>query len=88
MADPNFYRGASFDSLRWSGVAVTPSDGADLAKLAATITAAVAGNIQVTCSGGGTVILGITAGANLPVLVDRVWATNTTATGIVALYGQ
>ena len=88
MADINYYRMADQDDPAWSAAAVTPNDGADLPKPFARITAATAGNIQVTCSGGGTVVLGIAAGGVLPVFVDRVWATLTTATGITALYGS
>jgi hypothetical protein len=88
MADANYYTMANLESPAWSAAAVTPADGADLPKIFARITAAGAGNIQVICSGGGTVILGIAAGGVLPVFVDRVLATSTTATGIVALYGS
>jgi hypothetical protein len=87
MADANLYRAADFNSLRWSAADVTPADGADLPKPAAVITCAVEGTIKVNCSGGGTVTLFAVAGFVLPVIVDRVWATGTTATGIVALYG-
>jgi hypothetical protein len=87
MADANLYRAADFNSLRWRAAEVTPNDGADLATPAAIIGCLVSGDIQVTASGGGTVVLAGVAGQVLPVLVDRVWATNTTATGIVALYG-
>lgn len=88
MADINYYRMADLDDPAWSAAAVTPNDGADLPKVFARITALVAGNVQVTCSGGGTVTLAIAAGGVLPVFVDRVFATGTTATGIVALYGS
>lgn len=89
MADPAFYRNANLETIGWYAVAVTPADGADLPKLAAKITAAVAGNIAVVPSGGGaSVVLGIQAGGLLPVFVDRVLSTGTTATGIVAIYGQ
>lgn len=88
MADPNFYRAADFNSLRWRAVDVTPNDGADLATPAAVIVCLVSGNIRVTASGGGTVTLAGVAGTPLPVFVDRVLATSTTATGIVALYGN
>lgn len=88
MADPAFYRNATIESLCWTAADVTPNDGADLPKLFARITATGAGTIRVTCSGGGTVTLGIEAGGVLPVFVDRVLSTGTTATGIVALYGQ
>lgn len=86
MADANFYRPADFNSLRWSAADVTPNDGADLPKLAAVIFCLGAGNIRVTASGGGTVTLAGVPGMALPVLVDRVHATLTTATGIVAVY--
>lgn len=88
MADPAFYRDATIESLCWRAADVTPNDGADLPSgVFARITATGAGNIRVTCSGGGTVTLAIAAGGILPVFVDRVLASSTTATGIVALYG-
>lgn len=86
MADANFYRAADFNSLRWSAADVTPNDSTDLPKLAAVIFCRVSGDIRVTASGGGTVTLAGIAGFALPVLVDRVFATGTTATGIVAVY--
>jgi adenine/guanine phosphoribosyltransferase-like PRPP-binding protein len=46
----------------------------------------VSGNIRVTASGGGTSTHYCEAGTPLLVIVDRVLATGTTATGIVALY--
>lgn len=46
-----------------------------------------AGNVRVTTVGGEDVLFsGVPAGTVLPVSVKRVWATNTTATLIVALY--
>ena len=87
MADVALYRGAGFDSLRWDGVEVTPDDDNDLARPAAAVVAASDGMIQVTAAGGTVLSLYANAGFTLPVLVDRVHATGTTATGIVALYG-
>lgn len=87
MADANLYRAADFNSLRWRAVAVTPNDGTDLATPAAVIGCLVAGDISVVAAGGGTVTLAGIPGQVLPVLVDRVRATGTTATGIVAFYG-
>ena len=87
MADPNFYRPAGFDSLRWSAADVTPNDGTDLPKIPAIIFCLVSGDIRVTASGGGTVTFAGVAGQPLPVFVDRVLSTGTTATGIVAVYG-
>lgn len=87
MADPNFYVSADFNSLRWSAADVTPNDSTDLPKLAAIIYCKVSGDIKVTASGGGAVTFAGVAGLPLPVFVDRVWSTGTTATGIVAVYG-
>jgi hypothetical protein len=86
MADRNAYRGADFNSLRWFAAAVTPNDGTDLPRLAAAITCTGAGDISVITSGGDTVTLFCDAGGVLPVVVDRVRATGTDSTGIVALY--
>lgn len=88
MADANYYRLANLESPGWSVADVTPADGSDLPKPFARITAAVGGVIKVTASGGGSVTMAIAAGGVLPVFVDRVWSTGTTATGIVAIYGS
>lgn len=88
MADANFYRNANLESPGWKAVAVTPADGADLPQVAARVMAMVAGAMVVTASGGGTVTVAALAGVPLPFFVDRVWATGTLATGIVAIYGQ
>jgi hypothetical protein len=46
-----------------------------------------AGDIKVTTAGGDTVVFtGLLAGMFVPVQVLRVWATDTTATNIVALW--
>lgn len=46
-----------------------------------------AGNIRVQTAGGDDVVFtGVLAGTFLPVQVTRVFATNTTATNIVALW--
>lgn len=45
------------------------------------------GDIKVTTAGGDTVVFtGLLAGMFVPVQVLRVWATDTTATNIVALW--
>jgi hypothetical protein len=46
-----------------------------------------AGNLAVRFIGGATVTLAaVPAGTLLPLMVDRIMSTNTTATDIVALY--
>lgn len=69
-------------------VAVTPSDGSDLATIHALIYVGVGGDVKADVSGSGTGIVfkNCTAGTILPVKVDRVYATGTTATDLVALY--
>jgi hypothetical protein len=91
MADINYYRNANLESPLWDAVAVTPSDAADLPRPFAQITAVGAGNISVIPSGslaGTAVTMFCPAGGRLHVFVDRVRVTGTTATGIVALYGN
>jgi hypothetical protein len=45
------------------------------------------GDIKVTTAGGDTVtFIGLLAGTFFPVQVTRVWATDTTATDIIALW--
>ena len=67
--------------------AVTPDDGADLEPHARGLYVGAAGDVSVTTIGGDSVTFqGVPAGAVLPVLVARVSATGTTASGIVALW--
>ena len=73
--------------------AVTPNDSADISgtenRGVCIYIGSVAGgaDIQVTMESGNTVVFkGVTAGSFLPILVTRVWATNTTASEILALY--
>lgn len=83
------YKGQSYDVQSATGaVAVVPSDGADLARgIAKGIYVGVAGNLRVTLAGGDTVTFtGIAAGTVHPLAVKRVFATQTTATDIVAVY--
>lgn len=70
------------------GEPVTPNDSTDLVDgPTAAIYVAGAGNVNVNLAGGGTALFtGLSAGQILPVCVSRILATNTTATGIQALY--
>lgn len=66
--------------------AVTASDSAKI-KPTRGLYIGGAGNIKVDTAGGSTVTLnGAAAGSILPVSVDRVYSTGTTATNIIALY--
>ena len=81
--------GMADDSAR-GGVAITPNDGADLPQgLTSSLYVGGAGNIVVSFAVNPRVQVTLTApavGFILAVSVIRVYATGTTATGLVALY--
>lgn len=66
--------------------AVTPDDSADLPVAGRAINVATDGSVRVTTVGGTTGTVYIAAGGVFPVRASRIWATGTTATGIVVLY--
>jgi hypothetical protein len=89
MSDAIFNRAAELDSPAWEAVAVTPSDEADISLAPCrALYVGGAGDVAVVMAGGEAAVTfaGVTAGAILPIRVDRVNSTNTTATAIVALY--
>jgi len=64
---------------------LTPNDSADLDYVTRALYVGGTGNIKVTMQGGETLIItAVQVGTMLPVRVTRVWATDTTATNIVA----
>jgi hypothetical protein len=65
--------------------AVQPDDSADLPLASRALNVAEAGLVQVTTISGTTAQIFIAAGIPFPIRVARVWATGTTATGIVSL---
>ena len=75
---PDDYRDAS---------AVTPNDSVDLPDgPAIALLATVAGVVSVITAGSTTLLVPLAAGIPLRLVVSRVRAAGTTATGIVALY--
>jgi hypothetical protein len=66
--------------------AISPDDSADLPTIPRALYATGAGEVTVTMINGNTVTLPILAGTPLPVRVSRVWASGTTATGIVGVW--
>lgn len=67
-------------------VAVTPNDSADLTVIPKALLIGVGGTLTITAADDtSSVALTVSAGV-LPVRAKRVFATGTTATGIVALY--
>jgi hypothetical protein len=74
-------------ALASEAVDVTPADGSDLATVQAALYVGTGGNIKVDMSGSGTVTFNnVGDGVFLPILVDRVYSTGTTASNIIALY--
>lgn len=74
-------------ALASEAVAVTAHNSNDLATLRATLFIGTGGNVKVDMSGTGTVTFNNVAdGTFLPILVDRVYDTGTTASNILALY--
>lgn len=68
-------------------MAITPSDSDDLTHVPRALYCLSAGTVRVTMrSGGDPVTLPILPGTPLPVRISRVWASGTTATGIVGIW--
>lgn len=65
---------------------VTPNDTEDLLVASRALNVATEGIVRVTTIGGDTASVAVVAGVPFPIRCTRVWATGTTATGIVALY--
>ncbi len=87
----------SYQKLQaYRAAAVTPSNTVDIPSVSTqdgtgnngcVLYVGGAGDIKVTTAGGDTVVfVGLLAGMFVPVQVLRVWATDTTATNIVALW--
>ncbi len=77
---------AGLESPATQAYAVTPDDGADLPMACRALNVATGGTIRITTVGGDTTTITVGQGNAFPLRCQRVWATGTTATGIVALY--
>ena len=86
MTDTFHDRAESLESPPSHIFAVEPNDGADLPFVSRCLNVAEAGTVRVTTLGGETATITLSAGIVFPVRAQRIWATGTTATGIVALY--
>ena len=64
---------------------ITPDDGNDLAQVTTALNVATPGTVRVTTVDGATVDLTVHPGHAFPLRARRVWATGTSATGIVGL---
>lgn len=69
------------------GFAITPTDAeVDLAIIPRTLNVAASGTVRVMTLGGTVLTLYVAAGIQFSQRVKRVYATGTTATGIVGLF--
>ena len=85
MPDPFKNLGLSLSSPAINAAEVTPDDAADLSVTARALWVGGAGDVVVITAGGDQVAFAGASGM-LPVRVDRVLATGTTASQIVALW--
>ena len=86
MADTFSSHTRSLSSPPTDLIAVTPSDTDDLAYISRGLNVAASGTVHVTTHGGTTATIFVAAGIVFPIRVERIWATGTTATGIVAMF--
>ena len=66
-------------------IEIEPDDDADLPEIVAGINVETPGTVRVTTKGGTAATVFVTAGIVFPLRVTRVWATDTSATGIRGL---
>lgn len=66
--------------------AVVPNDTTDLTTPSRALCVATAGMLRLTTVAGDEATVFVTAGVPFPVRARRVWATGSTATGVVALW--
>ena len=70
-----------------NAAAVTPNDSSDLSTTARALYIGTGGDLKVTLVGSGTVTFSsYPSGTWMPLRVQRVFASGTTATGIVAVW--
>lgn len=86
MAVPKIRNPDTTDPVKYAVDAflVTTSDSADLREVTRAISIEVAGDLRITTEDGTDIVIpGLAAGVMHPIGAQRIWATNTTATGIV-----
>lgn len=85
MSDPFKNLGMSLSSPAVNAAEVTPDDSVDLPVTTRALWVGSAGDLAIRTAGGDVVTLAGVAGM-VPVRVDRVLATGTTAGAVVALW--
>lgn len=86
MNDPFANYTPGLESPAIHAVEIVPDDSTDVATPTRALNVAVDGMVRVTTLGGDTVSLFVAAGGTFPIRAQRVWATGTTATGIIGLF--
>jgi hypothetical protein len=88
MADKFKTYASGLDSPADSAASVTPNNSTDLGTHSRGLYIGGAGNVKVDMAGDGTAVVftGLLAGVVYPIRASRVYATDTTATNIVALW--
>lgn len=86
MSDPFKNFTTSLESPPEGGFAITPDDTQDLPVVTRGLNAATAGTLHVTMRDGSEITLSVAAGVILPLRAARVWASGTSADGLVGLY--
>jgi len=78
--------GTGLESPATRLVAAIPDDAQDLSHASRAVNVATSGTVRVTTLGGDVATVYIAAGLAFPLRVTRVWASGTTATGIVVMF--
>jgi hypothetical protein len=77
----------AYNASAWGGIAITASDSTVLSPVLRALYVGGAGNVAVRMLDGSTqTFVGVAAGTVLPIQIDKVMATNTTASSMVGLY--
>lgn len=86
MADAFESNSSALDSPAAYAASVTPNDSTDLAASSRALYIGTSGDVKVTTVGGNDVTFANVPVGVLPIRVKRVWATGTSATGIIAIW--
>lgn len=86
MADKFNSHSESLTSPPADLISVTPDDAQDLPFASRALNVAQSGTVRVTTVAGTTGTITVAAGIMFPVRITRVWATGTSADGVVALF--
>ena len=86
MSDPFSDFATSLESPASNAYDIVPDDNADIQIITRALNVSAEGTVRITTHLGQIVTLYVAAGGAFPIRARRVWATGTSATGIVGLY--